>query len=226
MALDAFHLMLLLLIGASGFAVFLLLPSIIEILHPRDRGPRKILKKPLLNIMKRELKSTIFQNPESIDDVIALNSLQDFLKEIDVKFHIIGNDTIRILSNIVFPANFQAWDNMVVEGDLTIGDHCVFHGSVKAKGNVIVGNRVVLDGNLISKGNVDIKDEAVISGLVHSEGLVRIGEEVFIGLSVVTDGDVELHENSEVRKSILGQGVIRVLKHPKLDLSPALDDIG
>jgi len=177
-------------------------------------------------MMRYELKSTISQKPDSINDANASKNLQEFLKEARVKFHVVGNATIRIFGSVVLPPNFQVWDNMVVEGSLTAGDHCVFHGSVKVKGNVIIGNWVVLNGNLISKGNVNINDEAVIGGLVHSEGSVSLGEKVFIGLSVVADGDVELYENSEVKKNILTQGVIRVLKYPKLDLSSALDDIG
>jgi len=177
-------------------------------------------------MLRHELESATYQKPDSVNDAIASKNLQDFLKEIGVKFHAIGNNTVRILGDVVFPPDFQVWNNIVVEGSLTVGDHCVFHGSVKAKGNATIGNRVVLNGNLISKGNVDIKDEAVIGGLVHSEGSVTLGEKVFVGLSVVADGDVELYENSEVKKNILTQGVIRVLKYPKLDLSSALDNIG
>mgnify|MGYP001599583866 CR=1 FL=1 len=127
---------------------------------------------------------------------------------------------------LVFPPNFEISDNIVVDGTLPVGEHCVFYGSAKAKGNVINnGNCVVLMGNVISKGNIDIKDETVVGGLVHSEGSVRLGEKVFIGLSVVADGDVELYENSEVKKNILTHGVIKVLKYPRLDL-PSLEDIG
>jgi predicted acyltransferase (DUF342 family) len=176
--------------------------------------------------MRREPKSAIYQKADLVNDAIASKNLQDFLTEMGVKFRTIGNHAIRILGNIVFPPDFQVCDNIVVEGSLTVGDHCVFHGSVKARGNVIIGNWVVLKGNLISKGNINIKDEAVIGGLVHSEGSVKLGGKVFIGLSVVADGDVELYENSEVKKNILTQGVIRVLKYPKLDFSSALDDIG
>ena len=226
MTLDPFLLTSLLLIVALSFVVFLFLPSLTEILRPKDREPRKILKKPLRKMMRHELKSAIYEKSDSVNGSIASKNLQDFLKEKDVKFHTIGNNTVRILGNVVFPPDFQVWNNIVAEGSLTAGDYCVFHGSVKAKGNIIIGNWVVLNGNLISKGNVDVKDEAVIGGLVHSEGSVRLGGKVFIGLSVVADGDVELYENSEVKKNILTQGVIRVLKYPKLDFSSALDDIG
>lgn len=226
MALDPFLLTLLLSIVALSFVVFLFVPSFTEILRPKDRKPRKILKAPLRKMMRHELKSVINEKSDLVSDSIASKNLEGFLKEKNVKFHTIGNSTVRILGNIAFPPNFQVWDNIVVEGSLTAGDYCIFHGSVKAKGDIIIGNWVVLNGNLISKGNIDVKDEVVISGLIHSEGSVRLGENVFIGLSVVADGDVEIHENSEVKKNILTYGIIRVLKYPRLDLPSALDDIG
>lgn len=225
MVFDPFFLMLLLLVAALGFVAFLFLPSIVEVVKPRDKGPRKILRTPLQRIMRHRFKFTTLSKPDSIDDATARQDLVDFLKEAGVKARRIGDHTVRIFANVVFPPSFQVWDNIVVDRALTVGDRCVFHGSVKANGNVSIGNLVVVKGNLISKGNVDIKDEAVIGGMVHSDGSVRLGEKVYIGLSVVADGDVELYENSEVRKNILTHGVIKVLKYPKFDLPSTLEDI-
>jgi len=224
--LDPFLLMLLLVVAALGFVTFLFLPSIIEILKPRDRGPRRILRTPLQKIMRKSGKSAFTAKSDSVDNSGASKDLGDVLEEAGVKMRRIGNDTVRILGDVVFPAGLQVSDNIVVDGALTVGNKCAFQGSVKARGNVLIGNGVVLRGNLVSKGNVDIQDEAVIGGSVHAEGSVRLGEKVFIGLSVVADGDVELYENSEVEKNILTNGVIKVLKYPQVDLPSTIEDIG
>jgi len=225
MFLDPFLLTLLLLTAALGFVVFVFLPSIIEIKKPTDRGPRRIFRTPLQKIMRYVSKTTL---PSKLDsaDKSASKDLQGFLKEVGVKSSRIGKDTIRILSDVAFPPSLEILDNIVVDGALTVGDRCVFQGSVKTKGNVFIGNYVVMRGNLVSKGNVDVQDEAVIGGSVHSEGSVKLGEKVYIGLSVVADGDVELYENSEVKKNIITQGVIKVLRYPQLDFPTTIEDIG
>jgi len=226
MFLDPLFLMLLLLITALGFIIFLFLPSLIEIVKPRDKGPRRMLRTPLQRIMRKGAKSVFVPKSDSVANSSTSKNFQSFLKETGVKTRRIGNDTLRILSDVEFPPNLEISDNIVIDGALTMGDRCVFHGSVKARGNVTIGNYVVIKGNLVSNGNVDIQDEAVIGGSVHSEGSVRLGEKVFIGLAVVADGDVELHENSEVKENILTHGIIKVLRHPKLDFPSTLEDIG
>jgi predicted acyltransferase (DUF342 family) len=148
------------------------------------------------------------------------------LNETGVKSIRIGKDTVRIFGDFVFPPRSEVQDNVVIEGAVKIGDHCVFHQSVKAKGNASVGNLVVIKGNLVSNGDVKLLDEVVIGGSLHSDGSVTIGEKVFVSLSVVAIGDVELYQNSEVKNNILTRGAIKVLRPPKVDLPSSLDEIG
>jgi len=225
MFLDPLILMLLLITAALGFVAFVFLPAAIEILKPRDKGPRRILKTPFQKMMRHGPRLALTPKPASVNKNTS-KDLQDILRDIGIKTRRIGNDTIRILGGVAIPPNLEIADNVVVEGSLVVGDQCVFHGSVKANGSVFIGLGVVIKGNLISKGNVNIQDEAVVGGSVHAGGLVRLGEKVFIGLSVVADGDVELYENSEVKKNILTPGVIKVLKHPQLDYPSTIEDIG
>jgi NDP-sugar pyrophosphorylase family protein len=222
MFIDSFLLLLLLLIAALAFMAFLFLPSIIEITRPRDKGPRRILKTPLEKIVRHGSHSVYSAKSDSIGNA---KDLENLLKELGVRNRIIGEDTIRIFGDIVFPPDFEISANLVVEGELTFGDRCICFGSVKARGNVLVGSHTIIRGNLISKRNVFIEDEAIINGSVHAEGSVRLSEKGFIGFSVVAGGDIELFENSEVKKNILAQGAIKVLKHPKLDFPPSLDAI-
>ena len=226
MILDPLLLMIFLLIAAFGFAVLVFSPLIIELKKPRDKGPRRIPKTPL----EREIRSigrkpaNISLNPAECSD--HARNLQHMLSEAGVKSTRIGRDTLRIFSDIAFAPHSEILDNVVVEGALRVGDNCVFYRSVKARGNAFIGNRVVIKGNLVSEEDVTILDDVVVGGSVHSEGSVTIGENVFVALSVVAVGNVELFENSEVKRNILTRGVIKVLRHPRVDMPSSIDEIG
>lgn len=220
MSLDSFLLMLLMVILSLGGVILLFLPSIIEIRKPRDKGPRKILRKPL----RESLRCTPLILTSQQDSTYSRSFSQVVLKT-GVRAQRIGNNTIRIFGDVTLPPKHEFSDNVVVHGALTVGDYCVFHGSIKAEGNVSIGNCVVISGNLVSKLNVEIMDDAIVAGSLHADGSVRLGERVFVGSAVVAGADVELYENSEVKRNILTNGVIRMLRSPRVDWSSALEDI-
>lgn len=224
--LDPLQLLTLLLTAVLVFAVMVFSPLIIELKRPKDKGPRKIPKMPLDKRLRRTGKTPASISPNETERSDLSRNLQDALNEAGVKTTRIGGDTVRIFGDFIFPPHSEVSENVVIEGALKIGDQCVFHRSVKAKGNVFVGNRVVIKGNLLSKGDVTLLDEVVIGGSVHSEGSVTIGENDFVSLSVVAVGNVELYENSEVKNNILTRGAIKVLRSPRVDLPPSIDEIG
>ncbi len=225
MLLDPFLLMLFLLIAALAFVVLVFSPLVIELKKPRDKGPRRIFRMPFERRIRGSGKKSIMIGPNSTNSSSTEKDLEEILNKAGAKAAKIGKDITRIFGDVVFSPRFEVSDNIVIEGALTVGDSCVFHRSIKAKGNLHIGSNVVVKGNVVSEGNVTILDDVVIGGSVHSEGSVRIGENVFIALSVVALGDVELHENSEVKKNILTRGVIKMLRHPKVELPPDLDEI-
>jgi len=225
MILDPSLLMTVLLIAVFGFIGLIFSPLIIELRKPKDKGPRKILRMPLEKRL-RTSKTPTNTSPDETEATGDSKNLQEALNEAGVKSIRIGKDTVRIFGDFVFPPRSEVQDNVVIEGAVKIGDHCVFHQSVKAKGNAFVGNRVVIKGNLVSNGDVALLDEVVIGGSVHSDGSVTIGEKVFVSSSVVAIGDVKLYENSEVKNNILTRGAIRVLRPPKVDLPSSIDEIG
>lgn len=226
MVIDPYLLILLMLSADFAFVISVFLPPTVEIIRPKLRQPRRILKMPLQKKMRRGSKIIFSSNSSSVDNAEASKNLRDLLDKAGVRWHCIGNNTVRIFGDFVFPPKFEVLENIVVLGALTVGDECVFHGSVKAKKDALIGCSVVIKGNLISEGSVNMRDDSVVAGLVHSEGSVRLGEKVFIGLSVVASGDVELYKDSEVKKNILTRGSIRTLKNPEVGLSKTLDDIG
>lgn len=217
MQVDPLNLWLLLLATASGFAAFTFLPSVLEILKPKDKGPRKILRRPLHDSIRHPSKLRSRLDSKSIDYREISEDLKAALKDADVKYQRIGRNTVRVLGDLKLKANLKILENLVVRGGLVVEEHCVFHGSIKTYGNVSLGNSVIVEGNLLSKRNIDLKECAVIAGSVHTDGSVRIGEKVYVGLSVVAEGDVELFENSEV-KNIMTRGSIKVLPPKRLDL--------
>lgn len=225
MTLDPFLLMTILLIAAFGFVGLVFSPLIIELKKPKDKGPRKILRMPLEQYLRTNKTPTNASSDET-NPTRHTTDLQVALNEAGTKSTRIGEATVRILGDFVFPPRSEVQDNVVVEGAVKIGEQCVFHQSIKATGSAFVGNRVVIKGNLVSNGDVRLLDEVVIGGSLHSDGSVTIGERVFVSLSVVAIGDVELYENSEVKNNILTRGAIKVLRRPKVDLPSSLDEIG
>lgn len=228
MSLDPFLLMLFMLILSLGSVVLWFLPSIIEIRKPRDNGPRRILRKSLQRSMRSGSLATFALKRPCAQTGRGLKELMDLCEEADVQAQCIGHDSVRFLGDVAVPCGFEVSQNIVVEGALIVCEGSVLHGSAKAYGDVLVEDSVVIHGNLVSKLNVRIMDDVVIGGSVHAEGFVRLGERVFVGLSVVAGGDVELFENCEVKKNILGSGcgVIKVLRCPKVNYPPAVQDIG
>lgn len=222
MYIDPLILSFFLLATASGFIASMFLPSILEILKPKDKGPRKILKKPLHQAMRQASKLSHQPRSGSTDDTAISKDLEAALKKAGARSQRIGKDIVRIRGDIEFRANSEVFENIVVAGNLVAGEHCVFHSSVKAYGNVSAGSSVIIKGHLLSGMNIDVKEESVIVGSVHADGSIRLGERVYVGISAVAEGDVELFESSEVKKNILAHGSIRVLKHSDFGLPSSM----
>jgi len=122
----------------------------------------------------------------------------------------LGVDTIRITSDVEFPPDVEAKENIVVEGSLMIEDRCHFYGSVKASGDVEIRDKVVIEGSLIAGGSVKLGKDTMIKGSVDARGSVVLGENSFVGLSLTSGGDVEMHRGAKVFKNIFSQGHIHV----------------
>lgn len=219
MHVDPLNLWFVLAATASGFAVFTLLPSMLEVLRPKDWGPRRILRRPLHERIKR---SSVSKSESSQTcDVGVSEDLETSLKDSGVKWLRIGRDTVRVLGNIAFKAGLEIFENIIANGTLDVGDTCVFHGSIKSYGNLSVGSSAIVEGNVLSERDINIRNDAVIVGSVHAKGSTRIGEKVYIGLAVVAEGNVELFENSEV-KNVLTRGLTKVQPSPQIDLPSSM----
>lgn len=219
MYVNPLSLWFLLAATASGFAIFTFIPSVLEVLIPKDKGPRRILRKPL----HQRIRNSSMSNAESRRNggTGISKDLEATLRDAGVKSQPIGRDTIRILGNIVFKSGVEVFENIIVNGSLSAGDHCLFHGSIKSYGDMSIGKSVIVEGHLLSERDIAIENEAVVVGSVHAKGSVRIGEKVYISLVVVAEGDVEMFKNSEV-KSVLTRGLTKVKPSPELDMPSSM----
>ena len=225
MTIGTFETMLLVMFVAVGFIVVVFLPSMIETKRPKDKGPRKVLRSLHRKTEVRRPSQIVVPRPDSRSAGQNLKDLQQVLCEAGVSCRRIGVNIVRILEGVEFAPNSEIMETIVVEGSMKAETRCVFHGSVKAKGNAVIGDGVVIEGNLIALGDVDLGDNVVVGGSVHSEGRAKLGRKTHIGVAVVAAGDVEIHEDSEISKQILAGTTVKVLRHPKVELPPNLDEI-
>ncbi|MFQ6087007.1 MAG: hypothetical protein ACE5OV_03195 [Candidatus Bathyarchaeia archaeon] len=209
-------LLLLLILTLLGLILLLLAPTIFEIRKPENKGPRKITES-----TTRKPDEHGSQQAQSSRQSLTLSrqnlpkNLRDVLIELEGKeVSAIGVDAVRIIGDVKLPSNIEVQKSIVVEGFFTIGERCLFGGSVKASKDITVGNEVIVKGDLVTDGNAYIGADVMIEGSVHAQGSVKLGKDTFVGGSVVAGGDVELHQNARVAKNILSNGEILVRTSP------------
>ena len=83
--------------------------------------------------------------------------------------------------SVTVPAHCVVEGDMVVRGDVEIGDGASIRGSVKAHGNVQVGWDVVIDGALVAQGRITTAPGCRLAGPVVSEDTAFIGTDNVIG---------------------------------------------
>jgi len=202
-------LLILLILGLCGFTVFLFLPSILELKRPRNHGPRRILK----SVGERDTQVKVdsvelLELPIFVKEYIP-ESLQRTLVNLnEKKIFKIGTDITKIVDNVEFPSGIEILESIVVEGRLTIGDKCRFHGSVEASEDVKIGCNSIVEKDLVSGKDVSINRNSVINGALNAKGSVYLGQNVLVGLSLFSGGNVELSEGAKVAKDIISSGFI------------------
>ena len=189
--------------------MFLFLPSILELKRPRDHGPRRILKSDgeMCTRVEKMLVETL-ELPVFVKEYIP-ESLQRTLVNLNGKrIFKIGTDITKVFDNVEFPSGIEILESIVIEGRLTIGDNCLFHGSVEASEDVKIGCDSIVEKDLVSGRDVSIDRNSVIKGALNAKGSVYLGTNVLVGLSLFSGGNVELSEGSKVAKEIISSGFI------------------
>jgi len=210
-------LLILLILALCGFTIFLFLPAILELKRPRNHGPQRILKNDGERGTQIKLDSAeplelpIFAReyiPESLHQTMVSLSGKRISK--------IGTDTIKIIGGAKFPSEIEILENIVVEGCLTIGDECHFHGSVQASEDVKIGCNVIVEKDLLAGKDVIVGKNTVINRSINAKGSVYLGQNAFVGLSLTSGGNVELCEGARVVKNIFSREFVtsrESLKH-------------
>ncbi len=75
---------------------------------------------------------------------------------------------------------------------------------------------MVVNGNLVAGGDFSVGQGTIMGGSIDGRRNVKLNEKFTVGFALVSGGNVEMFESSEVAKNIYAQGVIKVLKQPKI----------
>lgn len=202
-------LLILLILALCGFTMFLFLPSILELKRPRNHGPRRILERGGEKSTQIKVDSSELLGLPTFAKEYIPESLQRILMSLsEKKISKIGRDTVEIVGDVEFPSEIEVLENVVVEGRLTTGDNCRFHGSVQASEDVKIGCNVVVEKDLVSGRDVVINRNTVINGSINAKGSVHLGPDVLVGLSLSSGGNVELDKGARVAKNIVSSGFI------------------
>lgn len=210
-------LLILLILALGGFIIFLFLPTILELKHPRNHGPRRILESGKESGTQIKVDSAeTSELPMFVKEYIP-EGLQRTLASLNgKKVSKIGTDTIGIVGDMEFPSEIEILENVVVEGRLTIGDNCRFHGSVQASQDVKIGCNVIVEKDLVSGKDIVIDRNTVIDGSLNAKGSVHLGPNVLVGVSLFSGGNVELGHGAKVAKKIISSGLI--VSHETLEM--------
>jgi hypothetical protein len=209
-------LLILLILALCGFTVFLFLPAILELKRPRDHGPRRILKSIVKGIDETTIDSLGLRLPFFVKEQIPESLQRALVSPNGKKISKVGTDTFEIVGDMEFPSGIEILENILVEGCLTIGDDCRFHGSVQASEDVKVGCNVIVEKDLVSGKDVSLDRDSVINGSLNAKGSVYLGPNALVGLSLFSGGNVELSEGAKVAKNIISRGII--ISHETLKL--------
>ena len=208
-------LFVLLIMALCGFTVFLFLPSILELKHPRDHGPRQILGDQIKGIDETIPSSPRLEIPVFLKGYIPENLQQTIMNLDGTKISKIDADTTKIVGDMEFPSGIEIAENIVVEGHLTIGDESHFHGSVQASETVNVGCNVIVEKDLLSGKDITVDRNTVINGALNAKGSVHLGRNALVGLSLSSGRNVELGQGARVAKKIISGGFIVSHENPK-----------
>lgn len=104
--------------------------------------------------------------------------------------------------------------DLVVRGDVTIGDRVVFAGSIHSDRDVIIGANARVTGSIVAERNAIIHPHAVVEEHLVAHGRATLGAGACIGTSgrtmtLLADGGVELGSGATVFGRIVTYGVGR-----------------
>jgi len=164
-------------LALCGFAILLLLPTLLELKRPRDKGPRRVAESTIefdrKNIAKmgadtlRVIGDVEFPvGAEARENIVVEGSLV-----IGDRCHFQG--TIKASGDIDVGSEVLIEGNLVTEGSVNIGKDTIINGAVNAEGSVRLGENTSIGLALISGGNVELHKDARVFKNIFSHGHIH-----------------------------------------------------
>ncbi len=138
-----------------------------------------------------------------------LKLLQASLLNVPVRF--LKDSIVFSKQDIHIPLYVRSNKSIVTSGMLTIGDHSVINGYLKAQRGIHLGESVLVNGYIHCYGEVLIGKDSRIHGDITATGRLIIGAGVRLGnrdreVKIRCDGEIEIAEDVEI------YGVVSALK--------------
>jgi predicted acyltransferase (DUF342 family) len=180
--LDPLVLLVLLLLASLGFIVILLVPSLLEVKKPKDRGPRKIVKATLNKLAGADVRVLN-------GDVIKISDDVCFPSGFEVEENVVVNGSLTVGDRCYFHKSLKAegnvkigcdvvfGGNLVADGSVDIGDGTVIGGSIDATGDVKLGEKVFVRLSVVSGGNVELYENSEVKKIIVTHGMIRVLEQ-------------------------------------------------
>jgi len=179
------------------------LPTLIEMLRRKDKGPRAF---PEQTVHEERLGIQVAW--------LERARIEARTKE--------PGEVIRVIGNISIPEGTEMANHLVVQGNLRLGRKCHLYGSIKAFGNVEVGEYSVVEGHVLSEGKIHIGRDSVIKGVVDSPQDITLEQNATVE-AVSTEKTVKLRPGARINKRILsGASIVAFPEEAKISSIEAM----
>lgn len=121
--------------------------------------------------------------------------------------HRIGNAVVIDTDFAIAPREELSKD-LIIKGNLTLGDGARLHGSAKVSGSIYLGSSVLVVGNLISKAEIYVGSRAEVVGILHASKNIQLLPFSSVTVSAVASGTIYISEGARVGKQILADNGI------------------
>jgi predicted acyltransferase (DUF342 family) len=87
----------------------------------------------------------------------------------------------RVVGDYAIPAHTRVAGDLIVHGNVSVGDHCLLLGSLKARKLAAIGRGTRVNGSIIAMGNLYVAPDCVVQGALVGESDIFIDERTRIG---------------------------------------------
>lgn len=112
-------------------------------------------------------------------------------------------------NDFMLPPQADLTNDLIVKGDLTLGEMARLHGSAKASGSINLGSRALVVGNLVSDSSISVGPGAEVIGILHARDNVWLMPYSSVSASVFSARTIYVHEGVRIGKqTFANRGVV------------------